>query len=191
MKSKILLSLSLLAATLLIVSCERNKTPVGGKASAPISQPAYDESAVAQTNLLPGLSNVSEVSPSQPPAALDGAALFAANCAACHQVSGQGVPNAFPPLDASPYVTGDNVERMAAIIIYGLQGPIKVLGKDYNSVMAPLGRLGDKELAAIATYIRSAWSNKAGAVDAKVFEEVRTKYGTRGMFQISELGEES
>ena len=111
-----------------------------------------------------------------------------ANCAACHQVTGQGVPGAFPPLAPSEYVTGDNVERLAAIMIYGLMGPIEVNGVTYNSVMAPLGAtLGDEELAAIGTYIRSNWGNSSSPVGADVFAGTRTKYGARGPFQITEF----
>ena len=189
MKSRLPLLLILALAALLLISCEREKTPIGGEGAAPGSQPKYD--LAANTSSTPALSNIAEVGPDAPEAPLDGSALYSANCSACHQISGKGVPAAFPPLDGSPYVTGDNVERMASIMIYGLQGPIKVLGQEYNSVMAPLGRLSDKELAAIATYTRSAWSNKAGAVEAKVFEDARAKHGTRAMFTISELGEES
>jgi mono/diheme cytochrome c family protein len=119
---------------------------------------------------------------------LDGKALFAANCSACHQVTGQGIPSVFPPLDGSSLVTGDKVDRMAAIMIYGLQGEIKVKGLTYNNVMAGLGHLKDDELAAVATYVRSAWSNKAGPVEPQVFADVRKKWGTRGPFTMDELG---
>ena len=87
-------------------------------------------------------------------------------------------------------ITGDNLERLSAIMIYGLVGPIKVNGVTYNSAMAPLGNLRDEELAGIATYIRANWSNQAGEVGPEVFAATRTKYGTRGQFKISELGEE-
>jgi mono/diheme cytochrome c family protein len=76
-------------------------------------------------------------------------------------------------------------------MLYGLMGPIHVNGNLYNNVMAPLGgTLKDDELAAIATYIRGAWSNKAAPVGPEVFAAQRTKWGARGMFQIAELGEE-
>jgi mono/diheme cytochrome c family protein len=120
-----------------------------------------------------------------------GEALFLKNCAACHQTSGQGVPGAFPPLAASHYVTGDNTERMASIMLYGLVGPIRVNNAMFAGAMTPFGAvLSDEELAAIATYARSAWGNNAAAVRAEVFKRVREKWGSRPPFQISELGEE-
>src|SRR5690606_17088547 len=39
---------------------------------------------------------------------LDGAALYQANCAVCHQPSGEGLPGAFPPLKGSPIVNNDD-----------------------------------------------------------------------------------
>ena len=122
---------------------------------------------------------------------LGGRRYFKTNCSACHQVTGAGIPGVFPPLDASAYVTGDNLDRLASIMIYGLVGPIKVNGQQYNSAMAGLGAtLKDEELAKIATYIRGAWSNKAGEVEPSVFAAMRTKWGARGPFAITELGEE-
>jgi len=185
---RIVVGVSVLA---LAVACERNRTEVAKSGQDYQSSVSFSEESGAKLSTLPADVHVASVAFQGEGAPLDGEALYAANCVACHQGNGKGVPAAFPPLDGSPYVTGDNLERMAAIMIYGLQGPIKVLGQDYNGVMAPLGRLKDQELAAIATYIRGAWSNKAGAVDVKVFQESRAKYGTRSMFNISELGEES
>ena len=181
--------LGLLIASAL-VACQRSDRELGGVSRSKAREnPDYtaiadDESVNDKTVVLAVLPMGEEV--------LDGKALFAANCAACHQITGNGVPGAFPPLNKSPYVTSDNVERLASIILYGLQGEISVLGVNYNNVMAPLGGvLNDKKIAAIMTYIRGAWDNKAGAVQPEVVIAMRTKWGTRSMFNISELGKES
>jgi len=181
--------LGLLIASAL-VACQRSDRELGGVSRSKAREnPDYtaiadDESVNDKTVVLAVLPMGEEV--------LDGKALFAANCAACHQITGNGVPGAFPPLNKSPYVTSDNVERLASIILYGLQGEISVLGVNYNNVMAPLGgALNDKKIAAIMTYIRGAWDNKAGAVQPEVVIAMRTKWGTRSMFNISELGKES
>lgn len=172
----------------LLAACQRENKAIGGKADRPIGSPKYSSKPKLVT--LAKVSHVEEVAPkiSEGP---NGEKLYVANCSACHQTSGLGVPGAFPPLDDSEYVTGDNVERMAAIMVYGLSGPITVKGVEYNSVMAPLGQtLNNEELAAVATYIRSAWSNAAGPVETKVFEDVRAKWSERGPFTIDELGAE-
>lgn len=127
--------------------------------------------------------------PSKIQEVIDGKVLYE-RCVTCHQPNGQGVPNIFPPLDASTYVVSDNVERLASIMLFGLKGPIKVNGQEFNSMMLPQRHLSDRQLAAIATFIRSSWSNKTGPVDPAVFAKMREKWGIRIQFQISELGEE-
>ena len=185
MKTKFLFLVALL--TFGVIACDRTARETGAKAAPIGGSPEY--TVVAHTNTVPGVGGASDVLPKKK-GALDGEALFVKNCSACHQVTGKGVPGAFPPLDGSPSVNSDNKERMATIMIYGLMGEIPVMGTMYNSVMAPLGALPDEELAAIATYVRGAWSNKAGPVEAAVFTEVRSKQGSRGPCNINELGAE-
>lgn len=168
-------------------ACDRHERPQGGRAGLAAGSPAGELHYTA----LSAETNVSEVSPKSS-SGPDGAALYAQSCAACHQGTGQGVPGAFPPLDGSPYVTGNNVERLASIMIYGLMGPITVNGTAYNNVMLPQGKtFNDEQLSAIATYIRGSWSNKASGVEAAVFAKMRQKYGERAQFTIQELGEEA
>lgn len=172
----------------LLVACQRSSKDYGGKAASSEGQPAY--ATVAQVSATANVAVIRDVLP-QGDEGINPQNLFASTCAACHQMTGQGIPGAFPPLDGSPYVTGDNVERMASIMLYGLSGPIKVKGTQFNGAMTPFGpSLKNEELAAIATYVRSNWSNKAGPVAPEVFAKMREKWGTHGPFQISELGEE-
>lgn len=173
--------------TATFVACERTDRDLAGvKRSRAPENPPY--TAVADEGSSNTKTTVAAVLPEGEPV-LDGKALFASNCAACHQVTGTGVPSVFPPLNKSHYVTSDNIERIAAISLYGLHGEIEVNGTKYNSVMAPLGGvLDDKKLAAILTYIRGAWDNKAGAVAPEAIAATRKKWGTRGFFKIEELG---
>ena len=176
-----------------LVSCKRRSVDTAQSEGPLPGSPNYTVSASLAT--LPESKKKEEKTQvggsATTPAAL-GAELFLKNCSACHQPSGAGVPGAFPPLDGSPYVTSENTARMAAIMIYGLMGPIKVNGLQYVGAMMPMGaQLTDEELAAIATYIRSSWSNKSSAVSAEVFAQVRKKWGARGPFSIAELGEEN
>lgn len=109
------------------------------------------------------------------------------NCVTCHQANGQGLPGTYPPLDGSPYVTGPK-ERMVKILIYGLGGPIEVLGHTYNNNMPPIGSFSDKEIAAVASYVRRAWSNKADAIDEALVAEVRKATAGRTQpWTVSEL----
>jgi len=82
-----------------------------------------------------------------------GEKVYAANCVACHQATGKGMPPAFPALDGSKVTTGPKAAQIA-LVLNGKQG----------TAMAAFSRLTDSELAAVITYTRTAWGNKAGEV---------------------------
>jgi cytochrome c oxidase subunit 2 len=83
-----------------------------------------------------------------------GEKVYAANCVACHQANGQGVPSAFAPLVGSPVVLGHKAEQIAVL----LNG--KHSGK-YPSAMPAWKQLSDSEIASVITYTRNSWTNKA------------------------------
>ena len=56
------------------------------------------------------------------------------NCAACHQLNGEGIPQAFPPLAKSDYLNADE-KRAIEVVTGGLSGKVTVNGKEFNSVM--------------------------------------------------------
>jgi mono/diheme cytochrome c family protein len=93
-------------------------------------------------------------------------------CLVCHQVDGQGVPNAFPPLSQTEYVNGDT-DRLIGIVLNGLSGEIEVNGVVYNGVMVPHNFLSDQEVADVITYVRSNFGNSAPAVTADQVAKVR------------------
>jgi nitrite reductase (NO-forming) len=53
-----------------------------------------------------------------------------------------------PAAAKSDYIAADK-SRLASVILHGLQGPVTVNGKDYNSVMPPMNQLTDDEVANI------------------------------------------
>ncbi len=109
--------------------------------------------------------------------AVDGKQVFAGNCVACHQATGKGLPGVFPPLDGSEWVAGD--ERVVAnILLHGIDGELTVAGNTFKGSMPSFQQLGDAELAAVASYVRSEWSNKAAPIKPEVFAAVR-KAGAR------------
>jgi mono/diheme cytochrome c family protein len=96
---------------------------------------------------------------------LDGAAIFAGNCAVCHQTTGKGLPGVFPPLAGSSLVGGRDA-TLVQILLHGVQGTLTVNGTTFNSAMPAFGsQLSDAQIAAVLTYIRSQWGNKAAAVN--------------------------
>ncbi len=112
--------------------------------------------------------------------AQDGGQLFTLYCSACHGADGKGAGNgAFPPLAASPYLLADP-ELPIKIVLQGLHGPIDVLGKTYNLEMPPQGAaIVDDQIAAILTYVRSSWGNKASAVTPALVKKIRAETTTR------------
>ncbi|HET9679813.1 MAG TPA: c-type cytochrome [Gammaproteobacteria bacterium] len=110
--------------------------------------------------------------------AIDGAALYAANCVACHQASGQGLAGVFPPLDGSGWVQ-TKPEVPVQILLHGITGKIVVKGTTYQSVMPSFATMSDAEIAAIVSHIRQSWSNKASAVNAEFVAKQRKQTADR------------
>lgn len=101
-------------------------------------------------------------------------------CLQCHQGDGKGLSGQFPPLAASDYVTGD-ARRFAAILLNGISGPFTVNGTLYNSQM-PAWResYNDEEMAAVMTYVRNSFGNKAAPVPKTLVEAVRKEVPAQG-----------
>jgi cytochrome c oxidase subunit 2 len=83
-----------------------------------------------------------------------GEAVYAANCVACHQANGKGVPNAFAPLDGSQVVNGPRHPQID-VVLNGQDTPA------YPGSMPAWKQLSDSDIAAVITYTRNTWSNKA------------------------------
>jgi mono/diheme cytochrome c family protein len=85
-------------------------------------------------------------------------------CLACHGRSGGGVLYSETVLNGSAFVTG-NPDKVIATILYGKEGEGSMPSWDK--------KLTDQEVAAVATYIRQAWSNQADPVTAAMVAKVR------------------
>lgn len=87
-------------------------------------------------------------------AAVDGAAVYAASCAGCHGAEGAGVPGAFPPLagHAAALAAADR-DHLPRVVLYGLQGEIRVEGQRYAGVMPAWAHLSDAEIAALLDHL--------------------------------------
>ncbi|HXO17412.1 MAG TPA: cytochrome c [Candidatus Dormibacteraeota bacterium] len=108
-----------------------------------------------------------------PASASDGAVIYLANCASCHQADGRGVPGAFPPLAENPVVTGNPIAAIA-IVKNGLEGRIVVNGQTYSGIMPRWkGLMTDEQIASVISYIRSSWKNHAPGVSISDVESVK------------------
>lgn len=110
---------------------------------------------------------------------VDGSAVYASRCVACHQAGGAGLPGVFPPLAGSEWVAGKEA-TLIALVLHGASGPLTVKGGVYNGAMPAFGaHLQDAELAAVLTHIRSQWGNAAAPVTADAVAAVRKATAAR------------
>lgn len=124
----------------------------------------------------PGLGEQAEALPPAEAWMKEGEKQYKAVCAACHQGHGKGQPGAFPPLAGSEWVVG-GTERLAMIILNGLQGPITVSGSSYNGIMTPWrDALNDKQIAQVMGYIRRSWGNADALTDEAYVSPEMVRY---------------
>jgi mono/diheme cytochrome c family protein len=96
--------------------------------------------------------------------------LFMSICAACHQPTGRGTPNVFPPLAGSDYLNADK-NRAIQIVIFGHQGEVVVNGVKFNNNM-PSFPLTDPDIANVLTFVYNSFGNAGLEVTA---EEVKAQ----------------
>ncbi|MCX6955175.1 MAG: cytochrome c, partial [Verrucomicrobia bacterium] len=107
-----------------------------------------------------------------------GAILFGMNCAACHQADGKGRDGLAPPLAASDWATGP-ASRPARVVLHGLTGKIVVKDQTFQLDMPAFGLLKDDQLAAILTYVRRSWGNRAEPVTPAQMQAIRAATADR------------
>lgn len=101
----------------------------------------------------------------QTPGPSAGQTQFESTCSACHQLNGQGIKGAFPALAGDPFVTGDS-QAVIATVLNGRGG-----------MPAWKDELNDAQVAAVISYVRSAWGNAASPVTEAMVASVRTQGG--------------
>lgn len=120
--------------------------------------------------------------PNEDPVMKEGKLVYNQTCAPCHQPSGLGAPGVAPPLVGSEWVLAEGPNRVIRIILNGLQGPITVKGQEWNLAMLPWKDvLNDKQVAAVATFIRNNpdWQHNAGPVKVSDVSGIRKETADR------------
>jgi len=115
-------------------------------------------------------------------------------CITCHQPDGRGLTaSGFPPIANSHWVEG-NEERLIKLVLKGLQGPMEVLGTRYSGdvPMTPFeGMLTNEEIAAVLTYVRNSFGNRADVITPGKVGQVRMMIKNKeGFYSPSELLEQ-
>ena len=113
------------------------------------------------------------------------------HCATCHLTHGKGNANVYPPLVNSPWVLGDE-DRLVKMTLHGVWGKMIVNGKTYDPsrgvppMTAFRSLLKDDELAAVLTFVRNTWGNKAPAVSPATVRRIRQETKSRTTFWTPE-----
>jgi len=104
---------------------------------------------------------------------VDGAQIYAANCVACHQATGAGLPGIFPPLAGSEWVVAaDKVP--VNILLHGITGKLTVKEAAYSGQMPAFkDKLNDAEIAGVLSYLRGNFGNTAGKISADTVKAER------------------
>jgi mono/diheme cytochrome c family protein len=102
-----------------------------------------------------------------------GRRLFTSICSACHQPTGKGLPNIFPPLAGSDFLNADK-NRAIKIVINGRQGEIIVNGRKFNNSM-PKFPFSDDDIANVLTFVYSSFGNAGLEVTADEVKVLRAQ----------------
>lgn len=151
------------ALGILKVEGEENEKVYGGK----ISEGPYNPGTVVSSEKTTSETDEAPVADLSFEEKMEkGKTVYAQSCLACHQATGAGIPNAFPPLAESDYLNED-VHRAIEVVKFGLSGEIEVNGNVYNSAM-PKQNISDEDIAAVLTYVYNNWGNNKTEVTTEM-----------------------
>ena len=104
----------------------------------------------------------------------EGRRIYAAQCASCHGAEGRGKLPHYPPLANNQSIIMTSAVNPVRMVLNGGYPP----GTRKNPMpygMPPFAHeLSDGEIAAVVTYIRNAWGNRAGAVGTRDVNALRS-----------------
>ncbi|NKE67371.1 cytochrome c [Ramlibacter sp. RBP-2] len=93
-----------------------------------------------------------------------GSKLYERHCAACHGARGEGVPGAYPALAGNRAVTLPVTANLVQVVLHGGFAPATA-GNPRPFGMPPFATLlGDRDVAAVLTHVRTSWGNRAAPV---------------------------
>lgn len=107
-----------------------------------------------------------------------GANVYSANCTACHNSDGKGIPQLAASLAGNPGLMADDASSIITTILQGGRGAVTQGNPTSGAMPAFAWKLSDEQVAATATYLRNSWGNAAPAVTA---EEVAGKRAVLNM----------
>ncbi|MCL4105669.1 UNVERIFIED_CONTAM: hypothetical protein GTU68_023736 [Idotea baltica] len=156
------------ALGMLKVGGEENKTVYSGKIDDRIYLP---EGGAIQT--IPQEATAAPSATNKAERITAGKIVYNQACVACHQITGEGIPMAFPPLAKSDFLNADT-PRAIGTVVHGMVGKVTVNGNEFNSIMPQLG-LTDEQIANALTYVYNSWDNNGTEVTPAMVDAVRKK----------------
>ncbi len=172
------------------VTIATSATPQAPAATTPTAaeEPSTTSEATATTETptteTPATETPATAAPAEPEAAAvswdpeNGTAVFNANCMACHQATGLGIPGAFPPLAGHSddvYALDGGRMYLLDTVLFGLQGPITVNGAPFNGIMPAWGYLSDGDIADALNHALTAWSDPPAGFQPYVAADVEAR----------------
>lgn len=100
-----------------------------------------------------------------------GAKIYKAKCFACHQLSGEGVPGAFPPLKGADYLLADK-KRAVEQVLNGSNEAMVVNGATYVIPM-PFQVDTHEDAVAVINYVLNAWGNDGGTIKLEDVKDIK------------------
>jgi mono/diheme cytochrome c family protein len=103
----------------------------------------------------------------------NGGAIYAVQCAACHAPDGSGVDGLFPMLKGSAVVQSTDPVSILHVVLRGARSAATDPAPTAAAMPSFGWTLSDSDAAAVATYVRNAWGNRAPPVDAATVGKTR------------------
>lgn len=98
--------------------------------------------------------------------------VYSANCTACHNSDGKGIPNLAASLANNPGLLADDASSIITTVLQGGRGAVTAGNPTSGAMPSFAWKLSDEQVAAVATYLRNSWDNAAKPVTS---EEVADK----------------
>lgn len=113
----------------------------------------------------PALPRTAQLSPAVVEATLKrGERLYASNCIECHGADGKGAPPAYPPLAGNTSLSAALAVNPIRMVLNGGYPP-STNGNPRPYGMPPFSAsMSDEEIAAVVSYVRTAWGNQGAVV---------------------------
>ena len=103
-----------------------------------------------------------------------GKKIYEAQCIECHGADGKGLPPHYPPLDGNRALTMAESVNPVRIVLNGGFAPTTAGNPRPYGMPSYSHVLNDAEVAAVVSYVRASWSNRAPPVRASEVNQYRS-----------------